>query len=555
MFEDHAYSGYGAIAFDSGRNVTVGCRGNGTFEWDGISWDQVAGPEQLGTNCYEAAMAYDSDRGVSVLASREGGLWEWDGNTWVERYPAQSPTWIDYMPAMAYDSGRGVTVLYDGFDIWEWDGSDWTQHTAAGPPQFFSDTMTYDEARGEILLFTSTSGAGASPGHRELWAWDGAVWSFRSDTGPFPRFGAVMVFDTNRQTAILHGGLRATDTWQWDGSEWTILRASGMGDPLVSVYDNSRHAVVTYGENATWDWTGMRWLPRDYGGGPIMNGNPGMVYDSDRGVSVLFGGSYHSYGEDTEYFDDTWEWDGDAWTLRASSGPEITDHSMAYDSGRGVTVLYGTQETWEWEGQNWVLRAQGPQNAPTGWWHTEMAYDSVRGVSVLYGGSWTSGGWDLTSEETWEWDGQTWTLRSTVPPENFSSGGYMTYDSRRNRVMFMGVTGNYELGLWEWDGTSWLRRAAANLHDVESFEDLATLSYDEARGVFVFLSAAQTWELKLSCMGDLNCDEQVDWEDLVIVLMYYGCTGGDCRGDVDLDGDVDLADVAELLGVHGTECE
>jgi hypothetical protein len=65
---------------------------------------------------------------------------------------------------------------------------------------------------------------------------------------------------------------------------------------------------------------------------------------------------------------------------------------MAFDSQRGVVVLHGGRDlsnneivfndTWEWDGTNWLLRStSGP--ARTG--HA-MTYDSLRGVSVLHGG-------------------------------------------------------------------------------------------------------------------------------------------------------------------------
>jgi len=77
-----------------------------------------------------------------------------------------------------------------------------------------------------------------------------------------------------------------------------------------------------------------------------------MAYDSARGVTVLFGG-------DDEYRqDDTWEWDGTDWTVRATTNkPAIRYlHAMAYDSSRGVTVLFGgngnfnvlLNDTWEY---------------------------------------------------------------------------------------------------------------------------------------------------------------------------------------------------------------
>jgi len=77
-----------------------------------------------------------------------------------------------------------------------------------------------------------------------------------------------------------------------------------------------------------------------------------MTYDSGRGVTVLFGG-------DAGYtvYDDTWEWDGTNWTQRSPANKPTMrqDQALAYDSGRGVTVLFGGHEpytvlddTWEY---------------------------------------------------------------------------------------------------------------------------------------------------------------------------------------------------------------
>src|SRR5215510_1708725 len=55
------------------------------------------------------------------------------------------------------------------------------------------------------------------------------------------------------------------------------------------------------------------------------------AYDSARGVTVLFGG----YGDGPWGGDETWEWDGNAWTQRVVSGPSRRSwHAMAYDSAR-----------------------------------------------------------------------------------------------------------------------------------------------------------------------------------------------------------------------------
>src|SRR5262245_10460881 len=79
---------------------------------------------------------------------------------------------------------------------------------------------------------------------------------------------------------------------------------------------------------------------------------------------------------------------GQGWVEKALQGR--SDHAMAYDSVRGVTVLFGgiDAETWEWNGSSWSFRSiTGPS------WRGAhaMAFDSARGVTVLFGG-YTTGG-------------------------------------------------------------------------------------------------------------------------------------------------------------------
>src|SRR5689334_22180730 len=72
-----------------------------------------------------------------------------------------------------------------------------------------------------------------------------------------------------------------------------------------------------------------------------------MVFDSDRGVSVLYG------GRDKQ----TWEWDGNSWRFKGFGGPPWINHEMVYDSVRHVMVGVGSDqfspvcETWEMDAE------------------------------------------------------------------------------------------------------------------------------------------------------------------------------------------------------------
>jgi hypothetical protein len=89
-----------------------------------------------------------------------------------------------------------------------------------------------------------------------------------------------------------------------------------------------------------------------------------MVFDAARSCVVLFGGPGNSL------FNDTWEWDGENWTQYEDIGPvPRSRHGMVYDSKRQRTVLFGgsagklnLNDTWEYDGSVWTRVADtGPE--------------------------------------------------------------------------------------------------------------------------------------------------------------------------------------------------
>ncbi|MCG3130177.1 MAG: hypothetical protein FLDDKLPJ_00926 [Phycisphaerae bacterium] len=212
-------------------------------------------------------------------------------------------------------------------------------------------------------------------------------------------------------------------------------------------------------------------------------GELAMAYDSGRGVTVMFGG-FHEYGD--VYLGDTWEYDGQRWTRMSTEGPNPRSAcGMAYDSVRGVTVLYGGKDaegqygdTWEWDGETWSLRTtEGPGARRL----SALAYDEHRGVVVLYGGYGES-----RKHDTWEWDGLNWSLRTTQSQPELNTPR-MVYDNRRRVMVLLGTSQT-----WEFDGTDWIQREDGPV------QSGAGLAYDSARGVTVrygdYWGNDDTWE-------------------------------------------------------------
>jgi len=238
------------------------------------------------------------------------------------------------------------------------------------------------------------------------------------------------------------------------------------------------------------------WMQRATGG-PSHRTASAMAYDSDRGVAVLFGGYVPSY------VGDTWEWDGLSWTQRSNDGPTPRWYpAMAYDRARGVTVLFGGEDsahvpfhdTWEWDGTVWTLRSlSGP---PPRHQHA-MAYDSVRGVTIMFGGYNPSDGF---LGDTWEWDGSTWILRSSNGPSPRERLA-MDFDSVRGvTVLFGGISNAFGTtgDTWEWNGSTWVLRSNNGPAPREGH----AMAYDSARGVSLLFGGnvtsvgrgGDTWE-------------------------------------------------------------
>ena len=283
-------------------------------------------------------------------------------------------------------------------------------------------------------------------------------------------------------------------------------------------YDSQRGVTVLFGgysfgfHNDTWEWDGSSWT-QVATTGPWARRDHAMAYDSLRGVTVLFGGQDSNFNR----LGDTWEWDGTTWTQVANTtaGPSPRrGHAMAYDSQRGRIVLFGgddangsSSQTWEWHAGAWqpLPFASGP---PARRFHA-MAYDSARGVTVLFGGFGNSG--DLG--DTWEWNGTTWASMSpaSAPPARRSHA--MVYNSLRGKaVSFGGYNGVTLGGTWEWDGNSWTGIAIT----APSTRDGHAMAYDSLRGKAVLFGGYN------NNSGHLDDTWEFNSQNLLAFALPYG---------------------------------
>ncbi len=297
-------------------------------------------------------------------------------------------------------------------------------------------------------------------------------------------------------------------------------------------YDAQHGVAVLYGGNtsfsgdssATWEWNGVSWAvrPTSQVGRPTQIVELQMVYDSVRSVSVLFGGEGFDANGMGFRTNELWEYDGNTWALRANTGPAARDkHAMAYDSARGVTVVHGGlgllpdgtfgrfDDTWEWNGTTWTQQlATGPGTLSS----SAMAFDALRGVVVLFGGIKNSAGSLTPSGETWEWNGTTWTQIATSGPAA-RANHTMSYDSAHGVVVLYGGSSTSSVfhDTWTWDGTTWRQIAPSGPN---AWSDMR-MAYDSSRNRNVLVGGVgcsswdcdETWELDLNS-NDLTFTSQ-----------------------------------------------
>ena len=244
--------------------------------------------------------------------------------------------------------------------------------------------------------------------------------------------GAPLAYDSATRVVVLLGAppppgplYDPTSTWKltwtWNGTDWTEQHPANSPPPRRSAsmaYDAATHQIVLFGgvdlcevhqrrgcgasHPSTWTWNGETWTKQHPTQNPPSRILAQMAYDAATHQVVLFGG-FRAGGSVGE-LDDTWTWDGTNWTEQhpAQSPPPLAGASMAYDAAMHQVVLFGggpsgpfrnLDDTWTWDGTTWT--EQHPAQSPPGTQLASMAYDAATHSILLFGGLGKS------SSETW----------------------------------------------------------------------------------------------------------------------------------------------------------
>lgn len=261
---------------------------------------------------------------------------------------------------------------------------------------------------------------------------------------------AELVYDSSRGVVFYSGlfqdffGSRGSkpEIWEWDGSQWTFITSENLWDqtelpgenmlsPAVDmVYDPKHNEIIRFGagffpvDNISNSWT-YKWniqnkewevISRD---GPSENSGNQLVWDSKREVVVMHGGWLVE-----GITNDTWIWDGSTrtWTNvterlnENQKTPEIWGFQMVYDESRDRTIVFSamnadwelSNDVYEWDGTQWITitpSGQGPFDRN----RLLVAYDPTSQKVIAYGGGPSDDPFTFYND-TWTWDGSSWTL-------------------------------------------------------------------------------------------------------------------------------------------------
>ncbi len=256
-------------------------------------------------------------------------------------------------------------------DTWDFNGSTWTQANVTGPSERDSQSMA--TLNGKVILFGGEFGSYLA----DTWEWDGLTWTQKNVTGPSARSEAPTATLGNK--VVLYAGEGAAqndDTWEWDGTSWTQIMTPGPGD----LHDIGS-AMATLGDK---------------------------VY--------LFGGMGST--------NDTWCFDGSTWTkltITGDSPPQRVFHAMTTFNDK--IVLFGGEidanhflnDTWEFDGTTWTqINANGNTTGPSERFHPAMT--TWNGAVYMFGGGSVVGEGPGWLADTWQFDGTTWTQKTSDGP-------------------------------------------------------------------------------------------------------------------------------------------
>lgn len=226
------------------------------------------------------------------------------------------------------------------------------------PAARYDGALAWDPTARTIYMF----GGQGTATYNDLWRYslETRRWSQVATvgSGPSPRFGHTLVFDSARRRLIVFAGQAGTfynDVWalniatgawgQLDGAGAAPLSRYGHG----AIYDAARdRMVITHGFTTsgrfddTWafDFKTNQWKDISPADRPLKRCLFHSAYDAAHSQMYIFGGCASGYGPCP--LDDLWAFDlaNQTWSQKSGGPPARQHYGLAFDSVRGRLVVF-----------------------------------------------------------------------------------------------------------------------------------------------------------------------------------------------------------------------
>jgi hypothetical protein len=479
-----------AACYDETRQTTVlamRIANAHLFEWDGATALLRSAP--LASPNTVAWLGYDSPRRQRIAVSQVGAIGTDDGRGWRWVVPPvnlgnnlSTPPAVDTFRQRVLRVGHvaGATVVY------EWDGTQWLRIDGAnGPTTRLGAALAYDPIGRRTVLYGGRDLTTLAP-LGDCWSWDGGSWTLlQAQAPPAARAEAAFAFDPHTNGLVLHGGTGVPwSTWQLVGTGWTQLASDPSLPPTANailVPDRLGMLLLAGTGNehgSVRRLVGGAWSPvADFA--PMPPRPVQAAFDPLR-AQVVWPDLALTGAPATRLFDTQWR----AVSPASSPSPRHAPY-LAWSAIDQQVLLWGgvdpgngalLDDTWSWDGTTWTQRF--PLNAPPPRTYGATAEDPSGGVALF-------GGFDgaQTLGDHWRWDGANWHPIATASMPGPTFGHSMVRDPLRNRVVMVRAAGTTGSEGWEWDGATWQLVATPP-------RVLAPLFFDPSRGAVAALGFA-----------------------------------------------------------------
>jgi len=369
----------GALTWQSSNNTILYTGGvcasslatEDTYEWDGTNWTKIELTSFAGSY-FGSALTFDPDRGNAVLFGGAPGAGTLNATTFTYANKAWTAIGdVNYpVPRSLFifttDPVHKIVYLYGGlndstafFDFWTYqNGMFRPQVQSSQPSDCQNPIATFDIDRSKLVMLCSTSAT---------WEFDGTNWTQFDSTKTAPpghRFSSLVYDETLKKTVFFGGydGTYLNQTWTFDGTAWTQVKKNPAPSRSHTAmwYDPILKKTVIYGGlgrldpngkllrfDDMWSFDGTGWTQIKPASTPGMRYGAQVAVNPANNHAILFGGIRVDIDANNNqvqvYADDTWDWDGTAWTKinTASVPPPRENGGLAFDPIRNELVMFG----------------------------------------------------------------------------------------------------------------------------------------------------------------------------------------------------------------------